>query len=130
MQDCGKYESERAKVRNIIAAQPMTSNLETINLFQQPKAYETVFQNLIAEFVRLKEGWKAIEEVWLYLLDTVYQVYPNGFLMLEEEHKRLFRSHVMNDTLVSLFVETVFTWYEKARQSQHKAIIRLVDSLN
>lgn len=63
---------------------------------------------LIEEYIKMREGWRAIEEAWLFLLDSVYALNPAGCLLIEEHHKQQFRQKVTNDHFVSMFVETLY----------------------
>jgi len=60
----------------------------------------------------LKEGWLGLEEVWIFLIESVFGQQQSGSLIFEAQHKFLFRRDVLESKFISEFIREVTSQYD------------------
>ena len=68
-----------------------SNRLRLLNFSAIPAAYLHVFKMILGAYNQLKEGWLGLEEVWIYLVESVFGQEQAGSLIFEAQHKFLFK---------------------------------------
>ena len=50
---------------------------------------------------------QALEELWIFLLESVYGQISHGFLIFEDQHKLLFRQEVLEHRYTSVLLKDI-----------------------
>ena len=70
----------------------------------------------MAAYLDLRSGWLALEEFWVFLIETVYRRRCQGFFVFEDQHKMLFRQEVLENRYVEEFLKDVHRNYQYLEQ--------------
>ena len=49
-----------------------------------PHEYQFIFNEIKEVYAGIKHGMLALEELWLFLVESVYQKVPHGYLIFED----------------------------------------------
>lgn len=58
-------------------------------------------------YLRLKESWRGIEEMWVFLMDSVYRLEQSGNLIFEQFHKQSFESEILDSKYIKEFLQEI-----------------------
>ena len=84
LSDMKKYEDVRRKSRFILFSEQHASRYRLLNFLSDPEHYYSVFNLLINSYMRIKEGWLGLEEIWIFLVESVYHRTQQGYLIFED----------------------------------------------
>ena len=69
--------------------------------------YERIFNQLVSQYLRVRDGWVLVDEIWVFLVESVYNKYSHGLLIFEDRHKLLFRQEVLDNNFVNIFLKSI-----------------------
>ena len=78
-----KYEEIKADLRYRIWREVRKSNETLISLHQNPSNYKKLFDMIIKFYSRVREAVLGIEEIWVFLLESVFLQELKGNLIFE-----------------------------------------------
>ena len=49
-----------------------------------PQEYKFLFNILVDGYLRMRQGWQVLEEIWVFLVESVYKKVSSGYLIFED----------------------------------------------
>jgi hypothetical protein len=63
---------------------------------------------IIKYYARVREAVQGVEEIWVFLIESVFQRQLSGNLLFEQHHKQLFRSEVLQShRYIQMFLKEI-----------------------
>ena len=75
---------------------------------------------LLRYYTRLRECTPDLEEVWVFLMEQVFNQVPKGQLIFEQVHKKLFEQNVINNKFVAAFLQEIKNQYSSLSLKKHR----------
>jgi predicted NACHT family NTPase len=90
-----RYEQVRADLRRQLF-QEWRSSTEAITPFAlKPEHYRRLFDLIIQYYTRVRDAVIGMEEIWAFLIESVFNQELKGNLIFEQYQKQLFRKEVL-----------------------------------
>ena len=80
-----------------------------------PQEYKFLFNMLVDAYLRLRQGWQSLEEIWIFLVESVYNKVSHGYLIFEDQHKLLFRQEVLENRYIEEFLKDIHRNYSQPK---------------
>ena len=61
-----------------------------------------------------------LEEIWIFLVESVYKKVSSGYLIFEDQHKLLFRQEVLENRYIEEFLKDIHRNYSLPRNTGSK----------
>jgi hypothetical protein len=68
-----RYEKVRADIRRQIWTEVRKNNEVMISFSTKPEAFRKLFDTIIKYYTRVREAVIGIEEIWVFLIESVFQ---------------------------------------------------------
>ena len=62
---------------------------------------------IVDAYLRLRQGWENFEEIWVFLVESVFNKVSHGYLIFEDQHKLLFRQEVLENRYTEEFLKDI-----------------------
>lgn len=96
MNDIHQYEQIKSELRQRIWREVRKSNETIIALYDKPEAFRKIMDLIVRFYTRCREAVVAIEEMWIFLVEALFQQELRGNLIFEQLQKQLFKRDVLN----------------------------------
>ena len=76
---------------------------------------------IVDAYLRMRQGWQNLEEIWIYLVESVYNKVSHGYLIFEDQHKLLFQQEVLENRYIEEFLKDIhrnYSHHEKNLNAQ------------
>lgn len=90
-----RYEQVRTDLRRQIWQEVRKNNEVIVALPHKPEAFRKIFDTIIKYYTRVREAVIGIEEIWVFLIESVFQQELKGNLIFEQFHKQLFKKDIL-----------------------------------
>lgn len=67
---------------------------------------------IVDAYLRLRQGWENFEEIWVFLVESVFNKVSHGYLIFEDQHKLLFRQEVLENRYIEEFLKDIHRNYD------------------
>jgi hypothetical protein len=100
------------------------------HFIQAQTLYHKVFDLLIRFYTRIRDAVPDVEEMWVFLIESVWQTDLKGRIIFEQQHKQLFESEVMLSQFIKEFLTEIKTQYNAySLRKKNRQASNLTDSL-
>ena len=72
---------------------------------------------LVDAYLRMRQGWQNLEEIWIFLVESVYNKLSSGYLIFEDQHKLLFRQEVLENRYIEEFLRDINRNYSQPKNN-------------
>ena len=105
--DGDRYEKTRRVSRYNLFWDQRDNKCTMLTFNQAPAKYHYIFNELKEAYLAIRSGMHALEELWIFLLESVYGQISHGFLIFEDQHKLLFRQEVLEHRYISVLLKDI-----------------------
>lgn len=103
-----RYEKVKAELRYRIWKEMRKNNEAITSLYSNHKQYEKIFDMLVGFYTRVREAVLGIEEIWVFLVEPLFNTELNGGLVFDQLHKTLFKTEIINGhRYIAAFVKEI-----------------------
>ena len=78
-----RYEQVRTDLRRQIWSEVRKNNEVMVSFTQKPESFRKLFDTIIKYYTRVREAVIGIEEIWVFLIESVFQQELKGNLIFE-----------------------------------------------
>ncbi len=126
-----RYEQVRTDLRRQIWSEVRKNNEVMVSFVHKPESFRKLFDTIIKYYTRVREAVIGIEEIWVFLIESVFQQELKGNLIFEQFHKQLFKKDILGHRYLQLFLKEIKDSFKaleirKQRRPQQK---NTVDSI-
>src|SRR6185437_1958164 len=89
-----QYELARKLSRQKMWREMNANKYKVQHFVHASEAYNKIFDIIIKYYARVRDSVTNLEEIWVFLMEIVYQQELKGQLIFEQFHKQLFESEV------------------------------------
>ena len=118
--DGRKYEETRRAARYNMFWDQQDSRCRMLTFQSAPQEYKFLFNILVDGYLRMRQGWQVLEEIWIFLVESVYKKVSSGYLIFEDQHKLLFRQEVLENRYIEEFLKDIHRNYSLPRNNGSK----------
>jgi hypothetical protein len=107
-----------------------------VSFSQKPEAFRKLFDTIIKYYTRVREAVIGIEEIWVFLIESVFQQELKGNLIFEQYHKQLFKKDILGHRYLQLFLKEIKDSYKtldltrQKRSNQKRHYDAILENLN
>jgi len=83
MNDAKGYEQIKSELRSRIWREVRKSNETIAAFYQRPEGFRRIFDLIIRFYSRVREAVLEIEEIWIFLIESLFQQELKGNLIFE-----------------------------------------------
>jgi len=102
-----KYEAIRNDLRHRIWSEMRKNNEVIVSFYQQPDAYQKIFDLLIKFYTRVRDAIIDIEEMWVFFMESVFNHELKGNMIFEQFHKQLFKKDILGHRYLQSFLKEI-----------------------
>ena len=113
----GRYEATRRVARYTLFWDQHDHRCSMLTFNSAPKEYQFVFAQLREAYLSLQQSCLHLEELWTFLVESVYQKVSEGFLIFADQHKLLFRQEVLEHRYVEEMLKDAQRNYSQLESS-------------
>ena len=132
MDERGQYEKSRRISRYNMFWERHDNRCRMLTFQSAPQDYKCIFNIIVEDYLQIRSSCQALEEFWVFLIESVYQKTSQGYLIFEDQHKLLFRQEVLENRYIEEFLKDVqrnYNQLEKSISAQpHNVEIRLTQT--
>jgi len=100
-----RYEQVKADLRYRIWREIRKSNEIIASFYQRPEGFRKLFDMLVKFYTRVREAVLGIEEMWIFLIESIFNQELTGNLLFEQYHKQLFKKEILQNKYLSAFIK-------------------------
>lgn len=82
-----RYEQVKSELRHRIWREIRKSNEIIASFYQKPEGFRKLFDMLVKFYTRVREAVLGIEEMWIFLVESIFNQELTGNLLFEQYHK-------------------------------------------
>lgn len=72
---------------------------------------------IVDSYLRMRQGWENFEEIWIFLVESVYNKVSHGYLIFEDQHKLLFKQEVLENRYIEEFLKDIHRNYGHSEEN-------------
>jgi hypothetical protein len=91
-----RYEKVKTELRQRIWREVRKNNEAITSLYFNHTQFQRVFDILVRFYTRVREAVLGIEEIWVFLIESLFQQELKGGLIFDQLHKTLFKKEIIN----------------------------------
>ena len=110
--DGRKYQETRRVSRYNMFWERQDSKCRMLTFQSASQEYKYLFNMIVDAYLRLRQGWENFEEIWVFLVESVYNKVSHGYLIFEDQHKLLFRQEVLENRYIEEFLKDIHRNYD------------------
>ena len=105
--DGDRYEQTRRVSRYSMFWEQHDNRCTMLTFNSAPQEYQFIFRKVQKAYLGVRQGMLALEELWVFLVESVYQKVSHGFLIFEDQHKLLFRQEVLENCYIAELLKDI-----------------------
>lgn len=79
-----RYEETRRVARYNMFWDQQDSRCRMLTFQSAPSEYKFLFNMVVDAYLRMRQGWQNLEEIWIFLVESVYNKVSSGYLIFED----------------------------------------------
>ena len=91
-----RYEKVKAELRHRIWREVRKNNEAITSLYFNHAQFQRIFDIIVRFYTRVREAVLGIEEIWVFLIESLFQQELKGGLLFDQLHKTLFKKEIIN----------------------------------
>ncbi len=107
-----RYEQVRTALRRQIWTDWRKNNEVIAPLSCKAENFRSLFDTIIKYYTRVREAVIGIEEIWVFLIESVFQQELKGNLIFEQYHKQLFKKDILGHRYLQYFLKEIKDSYK------------------